>query len=191
MFWKQELVWLAVRASALPAVWAGPRECWIYYLGLCLAEKPAIPRKNPINSRKMQSRKVREETEPPQEVLGLLRLRGALHSLGTPAKNKQTGAELTQPHPGWDKQGKCRKTFLRAKGVSPWSCSRSDGHEASKARGLHGTESHGLICFDKQTLLKLLIFMQAHKYNWFWVFLSASVNHYLTNYKLWKAEIEQ
>lgn len=45
MFWKQELVWLAVRASALPAVRAGHRECWIHCLGLCPAEKPAIPRK--------------------------------------------------------------------------------------------------------------------------------------------------
>lgn len=63
------------------------------------------PGKNPINSRKMQRRKVREETRASPGgvrtvVQSLLRLRGALLSLGTPAKNKQPRAELTQPHPG-------------------------------------------------------------------------------------------
>lgn len=104
MFWKQEFVWLAVRARALPAVRAGGRECRIHCRGLSPAEEPAIARKNPINSNKMQRRKVREEsrvTPAVRTVLqSLLRLPGVLHSLGTLAKCKQTGAELTQPHPG-------------------------------------------------------------------------------------------
>lgn len=92
MFWKQEFVWLAVRARALPAVRAGGRECWIHCRGLSPAEEPAIARKNPINSSKMQRRKVREEsrvTPAVRTVLqSLLRLPGALHNLGTPAKCK-------------------------------------------------------------------------------------------------------
>lgn len=65
------------------------------------------PGKNSTSSSEMQRRKVHEESRVTTGAAGvrtvlqrLLRLRGALHSLGTPAKGKQTRAELTRPHLG-------------------------------------------------------------------------------------------
>lgn len=163
MFWKQEFVRLAVRARALPPIRAGGRECWIRCLGLCPAEMAAIPRKKLY---KQQWNAKKKGSWGEQSHHRSCRCQDcAAEAAQAPRSSAQPGhARKGQTDPGRADTapsglrqirgtGKRRKTFLRARGVSACSCSRSGGHEASKAQSLHGTLGSGRettkICFDK------------------------------------------
>lgn len=102
-----------------------------------------------LNSSKMQRRKVHEETRITPGTGGVRTVLQSLLRLQRSSAHPGHAYKMQTHHGRADTAlsglrqtrgtGKCRKTFLIAKGISAWSCSSSDEHRASKAHGLHGT----------------------------------------------------